>query len=78
VYDGWEDFAAENSLIETDHLTREEVEEARMRAYRRYYFRPSFVAKSLLRVRSLQDMKRLFRGGRSVLDRISFFKRYVG
>ena len=78
VYDGWEDFAAENSLIETDRLTREEVEEARMRAYRRYYFRPSFVAKSLLRVRSLQDMKRLFRGGRSVLDRISFFKRHVG
>ena len=32
VYDRWEDFAAENSLIETDHLTREEVEEARMRA----------------------------------------------
>lgn len=78
VYDGWEDFAAENSLIETDHLTREEVEEARIRAYRRYYFRPSFVAKSALGVRSFQDMKRVFRGGRSVLDRISFFERHAG
>ncbi|TKJ28068.1 MAG: B12-binding domain-containing radical SAM protein [Chloroflexi bacterium B3_Chlor] len=78
VYDRWEDFAAENSLIETDHLTREEVEEARIRAYRRYYFRPSFVAKSALGVRSFRDMKRLFRGGRSVLDRISFFERHAG
>lgn len=78
VYDGWEDFAAENSLIETDHLTREEVEEARIRAYRRYYFRPGLVAKSLLGVRSFRDIKRLFRGGRSVLDRISFFERHAG
>lgn len=78
VYDGWEDFAAENSLIEADHLTREEVEEARIRAYRRYYFRPGLVAKSLLGVRSFRDIKRLFRGGRSVLDRISFFERHAG
>jgi anaerobic magnesium-protoporphyrin IX monomethyl ester cyclase len=78
VYDGWEDFAAENSLIETDELTREDVEQARIRAYRRYYFRPKFVARSLLGTRSVQDIKRLFRGGKSVLDRISFFERHVG
>jgi radical SAM superfamily enzyme YgiQ (UPF0313 family) len=78
VFDSWEDFAAENSLIETEELTREDVERARIRAYSRYYFNPRFVAKSVLRVRSLQDIKRLFRGGRSVLDRISFFQRHGG
>lgn len=78
VFDSWEDFAAENSLIETDELTRDDVERARIRAYERYYFRPGFVAKSLLRVRSLQDIKRLFRGGMSVRDRIAFFERHAG
>jgi len=78
VYDGWEDFAAENSLIETDELTREDVAKARIRAYKRHYFRPKFVARSLLSVRNFKDIKRLFRGGRSVLDRVSFFGRHVG
>jgi anaerobic magnesium-protoporphyrin IX monomethyl ester cyclase len=78
VFDNWEDFAAENSLIETEELTRQDVERARIKAYRRYYFRLGFVAKSLLRVRSLQDIKRLFRGGMSVRDRISFFEHHTG
>jgi anaerobic magnesium-protoporphyrin IX monomethyl ester cyclase len=78
VYDNWEDFAAENSLIETDQLTRDDVAKARIRAYRRFYFNPKFIARSLLRIRSFQDIKRLFRGGKSVLDRISFFGRHVG
>lgn len=78
VYDGWEDFAAENSLIETDQLTRADVERARVEAYKRYYLNGRFVARSLLRIRSLQDVKRVLRGGRSVLDRISFFSKHVG
>jgi len=78
VFDSWEDFAAENSLIETEELTREDVERARIHAYRSYYFSPKFVTRSLLRVRSPKDVKRLFRGGRSVLDRISFFQRHAG
>jgi len=77
VFDNWEDFAAENSLIETEELSREEVERARIHAYRSYYFSPRFVTRSLLRVRSLQDVKRLLRGGRSVLDRISFFRQHA-
>lgn len=78
VFDSWEDFAAENSLIATEELTREDVERARIHAYRSYYFSPKFVARSLVRVRSLKDVKRLLRGGRSVLDRISFFERHAG
>ena len=77
VFDSWEDFAAQNSLIETDELTRQDVENARIRAYRSYYFRPRFVTKSLARVRNMKDVKRLFRGGRSVLDRMDFFKQHT-
>jgi radical SAM superfamily enzyme YgiQ (UPF0313 family) len=78
VFDSWEDFSAENSLIETEELTREDVEKARIRAYREYYFRPRFVTRSLLRVRNFQDVKRLLRGGKSVLDRVSFFGKRSG
>jgi anaerobic magnesium-protoporphyrin IX monomethyl ester cyclase len=78
IFDNWEDFAAENSLIETEELSRQDVERARIKAYSRHYFRPGFVARSLLRVRSPQDLRRLFRGGKSVLDRISFFRQHVG
>jgi len=78
VFDSWEDFAAENSLIETGQLTREDVEKARVRAYKEYYFSPRFVTRSLLRVRNFQDVKRLARGGKSVLDRVSFFGKRSG
>jgi anaerobic magnesium-protoporphyrin IX monomethyl ester cyclase len=78
VYDGWEDFAAENSLIETSELTRADVERARVEAYKQYYFNPRFVSRSLLKIRSLQDVRRLLRGGKSVLDRISFFAKRAG
>ena len=78
VFDSWEDFAAEKSLIETGQLTREDVEKARIRAYKEYYFSPRFVTRSLLRVRNFQDVKRLARGGKSVLDRVSFFGKRSG
>jgi anaerobic magnesium-protoporphyrin IX monomethyl ester cyclase len=77
VFDSWEDFAAENSLIATEDLSRQDVERARIHAYRSHYFSPRFVARSLLKVRSFGDVKRLFRGGRSVLDRISFFQQHA-
>jgi radical SAM superfamily enzyme YgiQ (UPF0313 family) len=78
VFDSWEDFAAENSLIETGQLTREDVEKARIRAYKEYYFSPRFVTRSLLRVRNFQDVKRLARGAKSVVDRVSFFGKRSG
>ncbi len=74
VYDSWADFASRNSLIETEELSREEVERARVQAYREFYFRPSFILKTALRVRSLQDIKRVLRSAYSIVDRISFFQ----
>ena len=70
----WADYTAESSLIETPWLTAEEVEEARIRAYREYYYRPSFVIGEALKVRRLADIKRLARGANSVRGRIRFFR----
>ena len=74
VYDGWEDFASSKALIETPQLSRQEVEAARIRAYREYYFRPRFIVQEALRIRHPQDIKRLWRGAKSVLARLRFFQ----
>ena len=69
----WADYTAESSLIETPWLTAEEVEEARIRAYRQYYYRPGFIVGEALRIRRVADIKRLARGANSVRSRIRFF-----
>ncbi|HSJ59502.1 MAG TPA: radical SAM protein, partial [Anaerolineae bacterium] len=70
----WADYTAENSLIETPWLTAEEVEQARIRAYREYYYRPRFVVGEALKVRRLADVQRLLRGANSVRSRLRFFR----
>jgi len=74
IFNDWEDFASCSALIETPQLSRKEAEEARIRAYREYYFRPTFVLREALRIRHPRDVKRLLRGAMSVLTRISFFQ----
>lgn len=74
IYKNWEDFASQRSLVETPQLSRQEVEQARVRAYREYYFRPGFILREAARIRHPADLKRLVRGARSVLSRLSFFQ----
>ncbi len=69
----WADYTAESSLIETPWLTAQEVENARVRAYREYYYRPRFIFGEALKVRRVADIKRLMRGANSVRARIRFF-----
>ncbi|MGD2207406.1 MAG: radical SAM protein, partial [Anaerolineae bacterium] len=71
----WADYTSENSLIETPWLSAEEVEQARIRAYREYYYRPRFIVGEALKIRRLADVKRLARGANSVRARIKFFQR---
>jgi radical SAM superfamily enzyme YgiQ (UPF0313 family) len=70
----WADYTAEKSIIETPWLTAKEVEEARIRAYREYYYRPGYIIGEALKVRRLADIKRLARGASSVRARIQFFR----
>ena len=74
IYDDWEDLASCKAMIETPQLSRVEMEEARLRAYREYYFRPQFILREALLIRHPRDVKRLWRGARSVLARLDFFQ----
>jgi anaerobic magnesium-protoporphyrin IX monomethyl ester cyclase len=74
IYDNWEDFASCEAMIETPQLSRAQQEEARIRAYREYYFRPQFILREAMRIRHPRDIKRLLRGARSVLARLDFFE----
>jgi anaerobic magnesium-protoporphyrin IX monomethyl ester cyclase len=74
IYDSWEDFASCQAMIETPQLSRQQTEAARIRAYREYYFRPAFMLREAARIRHPRDIKRLLRGARSVLARLSFFQ----
>ncbi len=73
--ENWADYTAEASLIETPWLSAQEVEQARIRAYREYYYRPRFILGEALKVRRLADVKRLARGANSVRARLQFFER---
>ena len=72
--ENWADYTAESSLIETPWLSAEEVEEARIRAYREYYYRPGFIVGEALKIRRIADIKRLARGAGSVRARVQFFR----
>jgi radical SAM superfamily enzyme YgiQ (UPF0313 family) len=72
--ENWADYTAEASIIETPWLSAQEVEQARLRAYRAYYYRPQFILGEALKVRRLADIKRLARGANSVRARIKFFR----
>lgn len=73
VCDSWADFASLNCLIKTEQLSQEDVERARVQAYREFYFRPRYILRTLLGIRSCQDVKRVLRSARSIVDRVSFF-----
>jgi anaerobic magnesium-protoporphyrin IX monomethyl ester cyclase len=74
----WADYTSENSLIETEWLSADQVEQARIRAYREYYYRPSYIVGEALKVRRLADVQRLARGANSVRARLRFFRQATG
>ena len=74
-YGSWEDFSACNSLIETPELSRRDVEKARVRAYREFYFRPSYILRTALKIDSWNDLKAVLKSANSIVDRIWFFSR---
>jgi radical SAM superfamily enzyme YgiQ (UPF0313 family) len=75
--ENWADYTSEECVIETPWLTAKEVEEARIRAYREYYYRPQFIIGQALKIRRLADIRRLARGASSVRTRIRFFSQAV-
>jgi len=70
----WEDFSACNSIIETEELSADEVEDARVQAYREFYFRLGYIVRTALKMRKWGDFKATAKSARSILSRMSFFK----
>jgi len=77
-YNSWEDFSAGNCLIETKHLSRRDIERARIQAYREFYFRPSYILATALKLRGLTDIKSVIKSAVSIIDRIGYFKERAG
>lgn len=73
-YNDWEDFSACRGMIETPELSLEEVEEARVRAYKEFYFRPAYVLQTALSIRNRGDLKSVVKSARSIVSRIGFFR----
>ena len=55
--------------VNTHNLTRERVFELHKSAIKRFYLRPSYIAKMLLRIRSFEEIKNYFIAGMNVLLR---------
>jgi len=72
----WKEFdGGAKSVIETEELTREDLEKAMALAWKQFYLRPAYIFKSLIRhIKSFQDIKRLYGGTKSFFKRWAFFR----
>ncbi len=73
----WEDYAARDIVLETETLSRLDLEKARLEAYRRFYLRPRFILRTAMRLRSLRELRRVFRGTLSIVSRLVYFSKNV-
>jgi radical SAM superfamily enzyme YgiQ (UPF0313 family) len=69
----WSDFeATENSVLEYPNLKAQEIVQAVKKAYRKFYFRPSYILKRACKVKSVNEFSQLVRGTVNLIKR-SFF-----
>ena len=67
--DNWEEYGnlAGEAIFEHGELTKPLMEEMFKKAYRRFYYRPSYILKKILDIRSLNDIRLRMKGLSSVL-----------
>ncbi len=73
-YNNWEDFSSCVGMLETPELSLKGAEEARIRAYKAFYFRPSYILHTVLTIKSWDDFKSVWKSFLSIVSRIGFFK----
>ena len=54
------------------YKNKEEVWAMERRAFREFYFRPKYIAMRILKIRSLEDIKRYYKGGRALISGFAF------
>ncbi len=62
------DFTYQGAAFVPHTMTRDQIRELRQRAYRTFYSRPAFLARRLLRLRSVRDLKISLRSARTLLS----------
>ncbi len=72
-YEKWEDFSSCRGMLRTPQFPLEEAEQARVRAYRKFYFRPAYFLQTLLSINSWADFKSVLASARSIVSRLEFF-----
>jgi radical SAM superfamily enzyme YgiQ (UPF0313 family) len=70
TYD-WDDYTLAKPVMRLENLTVDQIKSLYKLMYRRFYFRPSYMLKQLLSIRSREDLSRLFSGFKALL---SFFR----
>jgi anaerobic magnesium-protoporphyrin IX monomethyl ester cyclase len=73
----WEDYAARDIVLETETLSRLDLEKARLEAYRRFYLRPRFVMRTAMRLTNVREIRRVWRGTLSIVSRLIYFSKNV-
>jgi len=72
-YESWEDFDCRKALIETDSLSAKDVENYRIKAYREFYLRPSYILRTTLRLWNPKEARRIIRSAKSIIERIYYY-----
>ena len=62
-------------VVKTADMRRDELEHILARAYREFYFRPSYVFQTLLNINNLDEIKRVWRSMKSLLKTIRLHER---
>jgi len=70
----WEDFDCRKALIETENLSARDVERYRREAYKEFYFRPTYILKTVLKMWNYEEAKRIIKSARSIIERISYYR----
>ncbi len=71
TYD-WDDYTLAKPIMRLEDLTEKDIKELYKMMYRGFYFRPGYIWRRLLKLRSLEDLKAQLSGAIAL---ISFFKK---
>lgn len=63
-----QDYTYQGAAFVPRTMTREQIQDLRQRAYRRFYSRPAFLARRLLRLRSVGELKLALRSARTLVS----------
>ncbi len=72
-YEKWEDFSSCRGMLQTPEFPLEAAEQARVRAYRKFYFRPAYFLQTALSISNWADFKSVLASARSIVSRLGFF-----